>query len=179
MVLELRVPHGGEIASLRPLFPVLISYILSFIYVAIYWNNHHHMMQAVRSVNGKILWANTHLLFWLSLVPFATAWMGENHFSKWPSIVYGIVLLMNAVAYTLLARCLVSHHGKDSTLALALGSDGKGKLSLVLYGSAILIAFFNAWVSFGIYILVAIIWLVPDKRIEKRIEEEEEVEEHK
>ncbi len=169
MVLELKVPHGDSIESLKPMFPVFISYILSFIYVAIYWSNHHHMMQAVHSVNGKILWANTHLLFWLSLVPFATNWMGENHFSKWPAIIYGIVLFMNAVAYSILAKSLVHHHGKESTFAQALGKDSKGKISLAIYATAIFAAFLNSWISLGLYTLVAIIWLVPDKRFEDRI----------
>jgi len=169
MVLELKVPHGDSIESLKPMFPVFISYILSFIYVAIYWSNHHHMMQAVHSVNGKILWANTHLLFWLSLIPFATNWMGENHFSKWPAIIYGIVLFMNAVAYTILAKSLVHHHGKESTFAQALGKDSKGKISLAIYATAIFAAFINSWISLGLYTLVAIIWLVPDKRFEDRI----------
>lgn len=174
MVLELKVPHEDSIQSLEPLIPVFISYILSFIYVAIYWNNHHHMMQAVDSVNGRILWANTHLLFWLSMVPFSTSWLGENSFSQWPAVIYGFVLFMNAVAYTILAKSLVSHHGKESILAKALGKDGKGKLSLVLYASAIFLAFVNPWFSFAIYILVAIIWLVPDKRIEEKLHHEEE-----
>ncbi len=169
MVLELKVPHGDSIESLKPMFPVFISYILSFIYVAIYWSNHHHMMQAVHSVNGKILWANTHLLFWLSLVPFATNWMGENHFSKWPAIIYGVVLFMNAVAYTILAKSLLHHHGKESTFALALGKDSKGKISLAIYATAIVAAFISSWISLGLYTLVAIIWLVPDKRFENRI----------
>jgi len=169
MVLELKVPHGDSIESLKPIFPVFISYILSFIYVAIYWSNHHHMMQAVHSVNGKILWANTHLLFWLSLVPFATNWMGENHFSKWPAIIYGVVLFMNAVAYSILAKSLVHHHGKESTFALALGKDSKGKISLAIYATAIVAAFISSWISLGLYTLVAIIWLVPDKRFENRI----------
>jgi len=172
MVLELKVPHGKEIESLLPLAPVFVSYVLSFIYIAIYWNNHHHMMHAVHSVNGKILWANTHLLFWLSLVPFTTAWMGENKFAQWPVIVYGIVLLMNAIAYTILAKILVKHHGLESTLAKAMGKDGKGKLSLVLYASGIALAFYNAWISLAIYALVAAIWLVPDTRIERKLDEE-------
>ena len=169
MVLELKVPHSEDISSLRPLLPVFISYVLSFIYVAIYWNNHHHMMQAAASVNGKILWANVHLLFWLSLIPFATAWMGENHFSQWPAILYGFVLFMNAVAYSILARCLAKQHGKDSIISRALGKDKKGNISLGLYAFAVLIAFFNAWISFGIYVLVAIIWLIPDRRFEDKL----------
>ena len=178
MVLELKVPHSAELSSLLPLFPVFLSYVLSFVYVAIYWNNHHHMMQAVHSVNGRILWANTHLLFWLSLVPFVSAWMGENNFSRWPAIVYGFVLFMNAVAYTILSNSLVKHQGRDSILAKALGKDGKTKLSLVLYGSAILIAFIQPMISLAIYTLVAIIWLVPDRRIEKKIEQEEQAAHH-
>lgn len=173
MVLELKVPHSEEISSLRPLLPVFISYVLSFIYVAIYWNNHHHMMQAAASVNGKILWANVHLLFWLSLIPFTTAWMGENHFSQWPAMLYGFVLFMSAVAYSVLARSLAKLHGKDSVISRALGKDKKGNISLALYAIAVLLALFNAWISFGIYVLVAVIWLAPDRRFEKNVDSEE------
>lgn len=173
MVLELKIPHDDTVTALVPLFPIFISYLLSFIYLAIYWNNHHHMLQVVESVNGTILWANINLLFWLSLIPFVTGWMGENHFTTWPVAFYGFVLFMNAVSYTILVRTLVKHHGNNSILSKAIGKDSKGKVSLVLYFTAIITAFINAWVSFGIYILVAIIWIVPDKRIEKRIRQEE------
>lgn len=169
MVLELKVPHGSGIAELRPLVPVFLSYVMSFIYIGIYWNNHHHMLQAIAKVNGSILWANSHLLFWLSLVPFVTAWMGENHFGNWPVACYGFVLLMNAVAYTILLKTLVNHHGKDSTLAKAVGSDNKGKISLLLYFLGIAAAFVNQWISIALYILVAIIWIVPDRRIETKL----------
>ena len=181
MVLELRVPHveglaeltsdshGEEatMAALRPLIPVFISYVLSFVFVAIYWNNHHHMLHASKLVNGRILWANTHLLFWLSLVPFVTAWMGENGFAAAPVALYGVVLLMCAIAYTILARALVHRHGPDSALAIAIGEDVKGRVSLALYASAILLALVNHWVSLGIYVVVAVIWLIPDRRIER------------
>ena len=170
MVLELKVPEGSEPSALKPLIPVFVSYLLSFIYLGIYWNNHHHMLQAGHGVNGRILWANMHLLFWLSLVPFVTGWMGENHFATWPVAVYGFVLLMSAVAYTILARTLVSHHGADSDLAQALGSDGKGRLSMLLYTAAIPLAFVHPLIACGIFVVVAIIWLVPDKRIEKKLE---------
>ncbi len=173
MVLELKVPHGGTPEVLIPLIPVFISYLLSFIYLGIYWNNHHHMMQAVQSVNGRILWANMNLLFWLSLIPFVTAWMGENHFTTWPVALYGFILFMNAVAYSILSKMLVRHHGRDSMLSRALGKDTKGKFSLALYFTAILLAFLSAWLSFAIYILVAIIWFVPDMRIEKKLLAEE------
>jgi uncharacterized membrane protein len=181
MVLELKVPHAGELgelaldshgeeatmAALRPLVPVFISYVLSFVFVAIYWNNHHHMLHASKLVNGRILWANTHLLFWLSLVPFVTAWMGENRFAAAPVALYGVVLLMCAIAYTILARALVRRHGPRSALGIAIGEDVKGRVSLALYASAILLAFVNHWVSLGIYFVVAVIWLIPDRRIER------------
>lgn len=169
MVLELKVPHGADLAILRPLIPVFISYVLSFIYLGIYWNNHHHLLQAVRHVNGRILWANLHLLFWLSLIPFVTGWMGENHFAARPVALYGTVLLLAAIAYWILTVALIAHHGRDSTLAIALGRDFKGKISVVLYAVAILLSFVNSWVAFGIYILVAIMWLIPDRRIEKTL----------
>ncbi|MEZ4869916.1 MAG: TMEM175 family protein [Caldilineaceae bacterium] len=170
MVLELQVPHGTDLAALRPLIPVFVSYVLSFIYLGIYWNNHHHLLQAVRHVNGAVLWANLHLLFWLSLVPFVTAWTGENNFAPLPVALYGIVLLCAAIAYFILSRVLVAYHGEDSTLALAIGSDFKGKISLVIYAVAVLFAYFvSAWLAFGLYILVAIMWLIPDRRIEKAL----------
>lgn len=169
MVLELKVPHGANLAALRPLIPVFLSYVLSFIYIGIYWNNHHHLLQAVRHVNGRILWANLHLLFWLSLIPFVTGWMGENHFAALPIALYGTVLLLAAIAYFILSLALIAHHGKDSALAIALGRDFKGKISVVLYAVAILLSFVNSWVAFGLYVLVAIMWLIPDRRIEKTL----------
>jgi uncharacterized membrane protein len=167
MVLELKVPHGAELAALRPLVPVFLSYVLSFIYVGIYWNNHHHMLHAVTSVTGPILWANLHLLFWLSLVPFVTAWMGENHFASIPVALYGGVMLMCALAFMLMARLMTRHEGAESKLALALGKDYKTKLSLALYVAGIGLAFVNSWVSVGCYVAVAVIWFVPDRRIER------------
>ena len=169
MVLEMKVPHGDTLASLKPLLPIFVSYILSFTFVGIYWNNHHHMLHAVQHVNGKVLWANTHLLFWLSLIPFATGWMGENHFTTWPIVLYGVVLLMCGVAYYILAHSLIQLHGRQSPLAIALGKDQKGIWSVVLYAVAIGLAFVNAWISLGIYALVAAIWLIPDRRIEKKL----------
>ena len=168
MVLEMKVPHGVTLDSLKPLIPVFISYVLSFIYIGIYWNNHHHMMHAVQKVNGAALWANAHLLFWLSLIPFVTAWMGENHFATWPAALYGMVLLMAAIAYYILAHCLTSIHGKDSAFARSLGSDRKGKISMLIYISGIVLSFLHPWIGFGVYTLVAAIWVVPDKRFEER-----------
>jgi uncharacterized membrane protein len=167
MVLELKVPHETDLAALRPLIPVFLSYVLSFIYLGIYWNNHHHMLQAVRQVNGTILWANMHLLFWLSLIPFVTAWTGENFFAPVPVAFYGIVLLMSAIAYYILSRVLISHHGKESTLAIAIGRDFKGKISVVIYAVAVLLSLVNSWLAFLLYVSVAIMWLIPDRRIEK------------
>jgi len=172
MVLELKVPHGTDFASLRPILPSFLSYILSFIVLGIYWNNHHHLLHAAKHINGKIMWANLHLLFWLSLVPFVTNWLGENHNESWPTFLYGIVFLMAAVAYVILQTLIVEKHGKDSLLAQALGSDWKGKLSLMSYVSALGLAFINHWFSVALYILVAILWLIPDQRIEKVIEKE-------
>lgn len=169
MVLELKVPHGNNLAALRPLIPIILSYILSFIFIAIYWNNHHHLFQAARQVNGRILWANVHLLFWLSLIPFATAWMGENNFASVPVALYGVVLLFTAIAYTILTVTLIAYHGKDSTLAVALGRDTKGKISLLTYIVAIPIAFANSWLTCGMYATVATLWLIPDRRIEKKL----------
>jgi uncharacterized membrane protein len=169
MVLELTVPHGAELASLLPLAPVFLSYILSFIFLGIYWNNHHHLLQAVKHVDGRTLWANMHLLFWLSLIPFVTGWMGENQFTPWPVALYGVVLLFAAIAYYILTRALISLHGSDSMLASALGSDLKGKISPVIYLVAVPVAFANPWIAFGLYVLVAVIWLVPDRRIEKNL----------
>jgi uncharacterized membrane protein len=173
MVLELKVPHASSFEALLHLWPVFLSYVLSFIYVGIYWNNHHHMFMVVNKVNGTVLWANLHLLFWLSMVPFATAWMGENHFAPLPVALYGFVLLMNGVAYSILTISLVKHHGYESVLSRAVGSDLKGKMSCVLYIIAIPCAFFNVWISAVVYVFVALMWLVPDKRIEKVITEEE------
>ena len=169
MVLELKVPHGPDLSALRPLLPALSSYVLSFVFVGIYWNNHHHMMQAVRKVNGQILWANLHLLFWLSLVPFVTRWMGENYFTPIPVAIYGVVLLMAGVAYFILSRRLIAHHGKESTLALALGEDYKGMASLILYAAAIPLSFVKVWMAMSIYVVVALMWLIPDRRIENAL----------
>jgi uncharacterized membrane protein len=169
MVLELRVPVGDNIKDLAPVVPVLMGYILSFVYVGMYWNNHHHMMYAVDKINGAVLWANLNLLFWLSLIPFVTGWMGENHFSKWPVVLYGIVLIMNAIAYMILCLLLVREAGPASPLAVALGKDWKGKLSLVIYAAAIGLAFLNSWLGFGMYVIVAVIWFIPDRRIEKTL----------
>jgi uncharacterized membrane protein len=169
MVLELKVPHGADFAALRPLIPVFLSYVLSFIFLGIYWNNHHHLLQAARQVNGRILWANIHLLFWLSLIPFVTAWMGENHFAATPVALYGVVMLFSAIAYTILSVSLVAHHGQDSPLAIAMGRDYKGKISLMLYTLAIPLAFVNSWLACGMYAMVSIIWLIPDRRIEKTL----------
>jgi uncharacterized membrane protein len=167
MVLELKVPHETSLEALRPLAPIFLSYVLSFIYLGIYWSNHHHLLQAVRQVNGSVLWANLHLLFWLSLIPFVTGWTGENHFAALPVALYGVVLLCAAIAYFILTRVLISHHGQDSTLAVAVGDDFKGKISVVIYAIAILLAFVNSWLAFLLYVLVAIMWLIPDRRIER------------
>ena len=169
MVLELKVPAGADIKSLQPLIPVFISYIISFVYVGIYWNNHHHMMQVVESINGGILWANMHLLFWLSLVPFVTAWMGENHFAKWPVTCYGFILIMNAVAYSILVLKLVKQQGKNSVLAKAIGKDKKGNISIAIYAVGIAFSWVNSTISFALYALVACIWFIPDRRIEKKV----------
>jgi uncharacterized membrane protein len=167
MVLELKIPIGDSLISLKPLIPIFISYILSYIYIGIYWNNHHHMFYAVSKINGGILWANLHLLFWLSLIPFVTGWMGENHFTTLPVALYGCVLFMSAMAWTILARSLIKQHGKTSLIATAFGKDLKGTLSLILYAIAIFIAFINPWVSLSLYIIVAVMWFIPDRRIEK------------
>jgi uncharacterized membrane protein len=167
MVLEMKVPHGADFGALKPLIPVFLSYVLSFIYLGIYWNNHHHMMHAVHRVSGGVLWANLLLLFWLSLVPFVTGWMGENHFAPAPVALYGVVLLMAAVSYTILVRATLKVEGPDSLLARAIGLDRKGNLSLLLYSVGIAASFFATWLSGAMYIIVALIWLIPDRRIER------------
>ncbi|WP_306350894.1 TMEM175 family protein [Flavobacterium sp. '19STA2R22 D10 B1'] len=172
MVLEIKVPHGGnDFNALKPLLPVFLSYVLSFIYVGIYWNNHHHMLQGTQKVNGSILWANLHLLFWLSVIPFVTGWMGENHFAPATMALYGGVLLMCAISYAILQYYIIKKNGKSSTLSVALGRDLKGKISPVLYTLAIIASFFSEWVSGIIYILVALMWLIPSKKIERRLED--------
>jgi uncharacterized membrane protein len=167
MVLELKVPHGDDWATLAKLAPIFLSYVLSFVYVGIYWNNHHHLLYACEQVDGAILWANMHLLFWLSLIPFATGWMGENHFSALPTALYGVALLMPAIAYYLLQSLIIRLHGRDGVLARAVGADMKGKVSPALYLSAIALAFVAPWGAQAIYVGVALLWLVPDRRIEK------------
>src|SRR5215208_6336960 len=169
MVLELRVPHEADLAALRPLLPVLLCYALSFVYLGIYWNNHHHMLHVTRRVTGTVLWANLHLLFWLSLVPFVTAWMGENHFASTPTALYGVVLLMAGISYLILQRGILRVEGPQSALAAALGRDRKGKLSLLLYVLAIAAAFMHPGIADGLYLLAAIWWLIPDRRIERAL----------
>lgn len=169
MVLELKVPHGDTPEALLPLMPVLLGYVLSFIYVGIYWNNHHHLLFATKHVNGGILWANLHLLFWLSLLPFVTGWMGENHFAALPSALYGVVLLMSGFAYWVMSRVIVASEGPDSLLAKAVGKDRKGMISVVLYAVAIPLAFVNQWIAQAFYVSVALMWLIPDRRIERLI----------
>jgi uncharacterized membrane protein len=173
MVLELKVPHGTDLEALTPVLPVFLSYILSFIYVGIYWNNHHHMMHTVEKVSGGILWANLHLLFWLSLIPFVTGWLGENHFAELPMALYGGVLLMAAIAYFILQNRILAVQGKDSLLAKALGKDFKGKASPVFYIVAIIASFYAPWIAGALYIFVALMWLIPDKRIEIIFREKE------
>jgi len=173
MVLEMKVPHGETVDTLLPLFPIFLSYILSFIYVGIYWNNHHHMLHTVKRISGSVLWANLHLLFWLSLFPFATGWLGENHFAALPSALYGMVLLMAACAYFILQHAIISSEGEKSLLKAAVGQDRKGKASLVLYIIAVIAAFWLTWVAHLIYIAVAIMWLIPDQRIENTFQESE------
>jgi len=168
MVLELKVPHGTDLSALAPLVPVLLSYVLSFVYIGIYWNNHHHMFQLTESVTGWVLWANLHLLFWLSLLPFTTGWMGKNHFERWPTVLYGINLLCCAVAYYVLQTCIIRHQGPESLLAKAVSSDFKGKASPVLYVCGILTAWaVSAWAGMAFFVFVALMWLVPDRRVER------------
>jgi uncharacterized membrane protein len=169
MVLELAVPPASDLAALRPLIPTFLSYALSFVFLGIYWNNHHHLLQAIKHVNGRVLWANLHLLFWLSLIPFCTGWMGKNHFAAWPVALYGTVLLLAAIAYFILARSLVSLHGKDSALAQAIGRDFKGIASVVIYLVAIPLALVSPSSACGLYVLVAVMWLIPDRRIERTL----------
>ena len=170
MVLELRPPHDATIAGLRPLIPVFGSYVMSYIFVGIYWSNHHHLLHAAQHVDGKCLWANLHLLFWLSLIPFVTAWMGENHFATWPVALYGGVLLFSGIAYYILVRALLASQANE-LLASALGSDFKGKMSIVIYALAIPLAFVRGWLAFLIYVMVAVMWLIPDRRIERNVVE--------
>jgi uncharacterized membrane protein len=166
MVLSLQAPHEADVAALLPLVPAFLSYLLSFVFLGIYWNNHHHLLQVIRHVDGRVLWANLHLLFWLSLVPFATGWMGANPLAAWPTAVYGIVLLLAAVAFFILVRVLIAVHGPDSALAIAIGRDIKGKISPLFYLVAIPLSFVSAWLAYVLYVLVAVIWFVPDRRIE-------------
>jgi uncharacterized membrane protein len=170
MVLELKVPHGTDFEALRPLLPVFLSYVLSFIYVGIYWNNHHHLLHATKQVSGPIMWANLHLLFWQSLIPFVTGWMGENHFAALPTALYGFVLLMSAIAYSILQSAIIAKQGRDSLLAGAVGRDYKGKISLGCYAAAIGLSFAKEWLADALYVLVAIMWFVPDRRIEHALE---------
>lgn len=169
MVLELKVPHGDDLAALAPVVPIFLSYVISFVFLGIYWNNHHHLLQAIKQVDGRVLWANLHLLFWLSLVPAITGWVGETGFAAWPVAIYGLVLLLSAVAYYLLTRTLISLHGQESTIANAVGGDFKGKVSIVIYALAIGAAFLTTWISVSLFIAVAIMWLIPDRRIEKTL----------
>jgi uncharacterized membrane protein len=169
MVLEMSTPHGVDLAALRPLLPVFLSYVLSFVFLGIYWSNHHHLLQAIAHVDGRVLWANLHLLFWLSLTPFVTAWMGENRFATVPVALYGVVLLLAAVAYFILTRALIALHGRESVLGTAVGRDRKGKVSIGIYAAAIPLAFVSPWISCALYVLVAIMWLIPDRRIEKTL----------
>lgn len=170
MVLEIKVPHGFEIQNLKPLFPMFLSYVLSFIYIGIYWNNHHHMMHTVQKISGKILWANLHLLFWLSLIPFVTGWMDENHFESLPMALYGVILLMCAIAYFILQSLIIKEQGENSLLEKAIGTDLKGKISPICYLLGIALSWIAPWVSGILYVGVAIMWLIPDKRIENLVE---------
>ena len=174
MVLELKVPHGTGVEALQPLLPVFLSYLLSFVNVGIYWNNHHHMLHATRTVSGLVLWANLHLLFWLSLVPFTTGWAGENHFEALPTALYGVNLLLAAFAFLLMQRAIVATDGPESPLARAVGPDRKGLLSRIIYGIAIPAAFLKPWISWALYVIVALLWLAPDPRIERVLDDERE-----
>jgi uncharacterized membrane protein len=169
MVLELHVPHDPKFSALRPLVPVFLTYALSFVNLGIYWNNHHHLLQATERINSAVLWANLNLLFWLSLFPFATGWMGENHFATVPTAMYGVVLLLAGVAYYILEMAIVAEHGPDSALARALGRDRKGRLSVLIYAVAIPLAFVNRWIALGLYVVVALMWLIPDRRLGNRL----------
>ena len=169
MVLEMKPPQGTDLKALHPLLPVFLSYVMSFVYVGIYWNNHHHLLHATQHVTGGVLWANLHLLFWLSLTPFATAWMGENHFAPLPVALYGVLLMFAAIAYFILTKTLIAHHGKDSTLAASIGRDTKGRVSVAVYVVAVPLSFVQPWIACTCYALVAIMWLIPDPRIEKKI----------
>ncbi|MGH9747472.1 MAG: TMEM175 family protein [Candidatus Acidiferrales bacterium] len=169
MVLELKVPHEASLAGLKPVIPTFLSYVLSYVFIGIYWNNHHHLLHATQKVNGAILWANLHLLFWLSIVPFATGWMGENHFTSVTVAAYGVVLLMAAIAFAILAKALIAFHGEGSPIAVAIGRDKKGKASLAMYAIAIVCARVNPWVSVALYVCVAILWFIPDRRIERAL----------
>ncbi len=172
MVLEMKVPHGNDLSVLTPLLPVFLSYVLSFVYIGIYWNNHHHMMHSVQYVSGGILWANLHLLFWLSLFPFVTGWTGENHFAAMPTALYGLVLFMAAMAYWILQNAIIRHQGQGSLLAKAVGHDIKGKISPMIYIAAIPLAFYDSWIANALYVLVALMWIVPDRRIERALQEQ-------
>ena len=169
MVLEMKSPRETNLAALTPVIPVFLSYVLSFVYIGIYWNNHHHLLHATQRVNGATLWANLHLLFWLSLIPFTTAWMGENHLDAWPVAIYGTVLLLAGVAYFVLTKALLKRHGSGSALATSIGSDRKGKISIAIYAAAIPLAFVQVWIASACYVIVAIIWLIPDRRIERKL----------
>ncbi len=173
MVLEIKVPHSDSPEVLISLLPAFLSYLLSFINVGIYWNNHHHLLHAAHRIDGKVLWANSHLLFWLSLLPFGSGWMGENHFAPWPTALFGFILFMAGVAYALLVKCLVALHGHDSAFGKAIGSDWKGKLSLLLYAIGIAVSLVNGWISLAMYAIVAIIWFIPDRRMERILKDNE------
>ena len=175
MVLELRIPEGADWTALRPIVPVFVTYVLSFVFLGIYWNNHHHLLHTVDRITGGILWANLHLLFWLSLTPFATGWMGRNNFAPLPTAIYGVDLLLSALAYTILVRTIIAAQGPSSRLKAAVGSDAKGNLSLAIYAAAIPLSFVNRWVAYALYVIVALMWLVPDRRIERRVQEERHV----
>jgi uncharacterized membrane protein len=172
MVLELRIPEGADWDSVEPIVPVFLTYVLSFVFLGIYWSNHHHLLHMAERITGGIMWANLHLLFWLSLTPFATGWMGRNHFAPLPTAMYGVVLLFSALAYTILVRMIIAAEGPSSRLKAAIGSDAKGYLSLAMYAAAIPLAFVNRWIAYALYVAVVLIWLVPDRRIERRVEVE-------